>query len=307
MLLEINNPREAIIESYTKPVSYKNYILFRGIVIVCFRQDWLYLGKRNTSFMASTASYIINFNKKNSVFTLTSKKDELKIDAKHKKYDWLKSQEAGRIVKISDKGRWNSSKDYIGLYDEINSSTSKKKSTVKSSVKATKRKAKPVKDNSTELKELKTQLKELQTSNNKLKTENAKLKNEVQLLKKKPLPAKQKPLPVKTKPIKKQPKKYEAKMTATLSYSDKWSYDTSKQTRTLDIEILTNKLTKKPTQSFFKSYLKLTAEKSRYGYVPSMSLGMPISLVSGLYAMSNLKMKDKIKITNISFISIKEW
>ena len=30
MLLEINNPREAIIESYTKPISYKNYILFRG-------------------------------------------------------------------------------------------------------------------------------------------------------------------------------------------------------------------------------------------------------------------------------------
>ena len=136
----------------------------------------LYLGKRNTSFMASTTSYIINFNKKTGVFTLTSTKDELKIDAKHKKYEWLKSQAAGRIVKISDKGRWNSSKDYIGLYDEINSSTSKKKSTVKSSVKATKRKAKPVKDNSTELKELKTQLKELQTSNNKLKTENAKLK-----------------------------------------------------------------------------------------------------------------------------------
>ena len=30
MLLEINNPREAIIESYTKPISYKNYILFKG-------------------------------------------------------------------------------------------------------------------------------------------------------------------------------------------------------------------------------------------------------------------------------------
>ena len=29
MLLEINNPREAIIESYTKPISYKNYILFK--------------------------------------------------------------------------------------------------------------------------------------------------------------------------------------------------------------------------------------------------------------------------------------
>jgi len=36
MLLE-SNPREAIIESYTKTVSYKNYILFRGKVIVCFR------------------------------------------------------------------------------------------------------------------------------------------------------------------------------------------------------------------------------------------------------------------------------
>ena len=250
--------------------------------------------------MASTTPYIINFNKKTGVFTLTSTKDEVKVDAKHKKYEWLKNQEAGRIVKISDKGRWNSSKDYIGLYDEINSYKSKKKSTVKSSVKTTKRKAKPVKDNSTELKELKTQLKELQTSNNKLKTENAKLKNEVKLFKKKPLP-------VKPKAIKKQPKKYEAKMTATLSYSDKWSYDTSKQTRTLDIEILTNKLTKKPTQSFFKSYLKLAAEKSWYGYVPSMSLGMPISKVSGLYAMTNLKMKDKIKITNISFISIKEY
>ena len=46
MLLEIN-PREAIIESYIKPVSYKNYILFRGKVIVCFRQYWLYLGMKH--------------------------------------------------------------------------------------------------------------------------------------------------------------------------------------------------------------------------------------------------------------------
>ena len=37
MLLEINNPREAIIESYYKPISYKNFIIFRGKVIVCFR------------------------------------------------------------------------------------------------------------------------------------------------------------------------------------------------------------------------------------------------------------------------------
>ena len=47
MLLEINNPREAIIESYTKPISYKNYILFKGKLIVCFRQEWLYLDKTN--------------------------------------------------------------------------------------------------------------------------------------------------------------------------------------------------------------------------------------------------------------------
>ena len=46
MLLE-NNPREAIIESYKRPISYKNYILFRGKVIVCFRQDWLYLGMKH--------------------------------------------------------------------------------------------------------------------------------------------------------------------------------------------------------------------------------------------------------------------
>jgi len=37
MQLKTNNPREAIIESYTKPISYKNYILFNGQVIVCFR------------------------------------------------------------------------------------------------------------------------------------------------------------------------------------------------------------------------------------------------------------------------------
>jgi hypothetical protein len=37
MQSKTNNPREAIIESYTKPISYKNYILFRGKVIVCFR------------------------------------------------------------------------------------------------------------------------------------------------------------------------------------------------------------------------------------------------------------------------------
>ena len=248
--------------------------------------------------MASTTSYIINFNKKNSVFTLTSTKDELKIDAKHKKYEWLKSQATGRIVKISDKGRWNSSKDYIGLYDEINSSKSKKKSTVKSSVKTTKRKAKSVKDNSTELKELQTQLKELQALNNKLKIENTKLKNEIQLLKKKALTAKQKPK-LKQKP---QPKKYKAIITATLTKTY-FSHYLEEEKQTKHIEITTEKLHKKPTQSFFKSYLKLAASKGgRYEYTNTFN--MPIERVKGLIIID---MVDKAKISNISFISIEEY
>jgi regulator of replication initiation timing len=264
----------------------------------------LYLGKRNTSFMASTTSYIINFNKKTGVFTLTSTKDELKVDAKHKKYEWLKSQEAGRIVKISDKGRWNSSKDYIGLYDEINSSKSKKKSTVKSSVKATKRKAKPVKDNSTELKELKTQLKELQTSNNKLKTENTKLKNKIQLLEKKPLPAKQKPKP---KPVKKEPKQYKTRITATLKYSDRMYR--RNESKDLDITIITEPQFKKPTQSFFKSYLKFAAADGNNYNGKWPHYGLPIYSVSGLEGRTGLNdfMVTEQKITNISFISIKEY
>jgi regulator of replication initiation timing len=247
--------------------------------------------------MASTTPYIINFNKKNGVFTLTSKKDELKIDAKHKKYEWLKSQTAGRIVKISEKGRWNSSKDYIGLYDEINSSSSKKKtSTVQT-------KTKSVDDKSSEVNELKTQLKELKTSNNKLKTENAELKNEIQLLKKKPLPAKQKPLPVKTKPNpeKKQPKAYKAKITATLKYN--WQrYPHEKREKTINFSIETKKLDKKPTQSFFKSYLKLAAQAGN----TRQKFGMRINNVAFLDNYLNYTGKN-FKITNISFISIKEY
>jgi regulator of replication initiation timing len=254
--------------------------------------------------MASTTPYIINFNKKTGVFTLTSTKDEVKVDAKHKKYEWLKNQEAGRIVKISDKGRWNSSKDYNGLYDEINTSTSKKKSTVKSSVKTTKRKAKPVKDNSTELKELKTQLKELQTSNNKLKTENTKLKNKIQLLEKKPLPAKQKPKP---KPVKKEPKQYKTRITATLKYSERMYR--RNESKDLDITIITEPQFKKPTQSFFKSYLKFAAADGNNYNGKWPHYGLPIYSVSGLEGRTGLNdfMVTEQKITNISFISIKEY
>ena len=50
--------------------------------------------------MSKTTSYIISYNKKTEVFTLTSFKNELNINSEHKKYEWLKGQEAGRIVKI---------------------------------------------------------------------------------------------------------------------------------------------------------------------------------------------------------------
>ena len=33
----VDNPKEAIIESYKRPISYKIYILFKGKVILCFR------------------------------------------------------------------------------------------------------------------------------------------------------------------------------------------------------------------------------------------------------------------------------
>ena len=370
--------------------------------------------------MASTISYIINFNKTTGVYTLTSTKDEVKVDAKHKKYEWLKSQEAGRIVKISDKGRWNSSKDYNGLYDEINSSSSKKKtSTVQT-------KTKSVDDKSSEVNELKTQLKELQTLNNKLKTENSRkpfqflvditldifpkkdydyifvnvidenektlysskffnirycsddwnglrhvildqrpkkiiylafplnekgglpekveitpesngldieslrlirrkikaqtdknwnyqysrneakdkiiqqLKKENQLLKKKVVSVKTKPKP---KPIKKQPKRYKARMTATLSFTD---FFKKKVTEFLPyIEIYTEKLDKKPSQSFFKTYCKLVENK---GYAHSTyKFGMPIKKADGFKMYKIGSLGKNVKITNISFKSIEEY
>ena len=37
MLLKINNPRNAIIESYNRPIAYKNYILLNGKVVVKFK------------------------------------------------------------------------------------------------------------------------------------------------------------------------------------------------------------------------------------------------------------------------------
>jgi len=37
MILKKNNPRQAIIHSYNRPVLYKNHILLNGAVVVKFR------------------------------------------------------------------------------------------------------------------------------------------------------------------------------------------------------------------------------------------------------------------------------
>ena len=36
MILKISNPREAIIQSYTRPIAYKDYILLDGEVVIAF-------------------------------------------------------------------------------------------------------------------------------------------------------------------------------------------------------------------------------------------------------------------------------
>jgi len=36
MIIKENNPRQAIISSYVKPIMYKNFVLIRGKVLVKF-------------------------------------------------------------------------------------------------------------------------------------------------------------------------------------------------------------------------------------------------------------------------------
>ena len=37
MIIKENNPRQAIIDSYNRPILYKNHILLNGAVVVRFR------------------------------------------------------------------------------------------------------------------------------------------------------------------------------------------------------------------------------------------------------------------------------
>ena len=39
MIQRINNPKDALIQSYNKPVAYKDYILYNGVVIVRWRKQ----------------------------------------------------------------------------------------------------------------------------------------------------------------------------------------------------------------------------------------------------------------------------
>ena len=81
------------------------------------------------------------------------------------------------------------------------------------------------------------------------------------------------------------------------------------KSKDLDITIITEPQFKKPTQSFFKSYLKFAAADG-YNYNGKWPhYGLPIYSVSGLKGGTGLNdaMVTEQKITNISFISIKEY
>lgn len=65
-------------------------------------------------------TYTITFDEKKKRYRLTPETGRaILVRADHKKFEWLKSQEKGKIVKISESGRWTSSKDYDGLYDAV--------------------------------------------------------------------------------------------------------------------------------------------------------------------------------------------
>ena len=249
-------------------------------------------------------------------FVLTDQNGvEIKITSKHKKFEWLQSQDSGRVIKISEKGRWNSSKDYDGLYEKVQSSN--KKQTKQSVSKPTTQK--PKTDSSGEINKLKEEIKNLQStiqnqrdelkrlgSNyNELKKEKDVLRAELEatIREKRLQKLKKKSQPSKPKPVAKQ---YRARITATLSYYHKaQSLYPGKRTEALDVKITTHKLFKKPGQSFFKSYLKLAANKSHYR--ASDDLGMDIYSVSGLRTMENYIYYEKFKISGIEFISIDEY
>ena len=74
-----------------------------------------------------TKTYIISFDEKKKHYRLTPETGRvILVRADHKKFEWLKNQESGKVVKINESGRWTASKDYDGLYDTLNNSSKNK-------------------------------------------------------------------------------------------------------------------------------------------------------------------------------------
>ena len=72
-------------------------------------------------------TYTITFDEKKKRYRLTPETGRvILVRADHKKFEWLQNQEKGKIVKISDSGRWTSSKDYDGLYEAVKSLSQEK-------------------------------------------------------------------------------------------------------------------------------------------------------------------------------------
>lgn len=70
--------------------------------------------------MSETKEYIIVFEERRKVYRLIPKTGRvIRVKKDHKKFEWVQQQEPGKVVKINSAGRWTSSKDYNGLYQQI--------------------------------------------------------------------------------------------------------------------------------------------------------------------------------------------
>jgi len=70
--------------------------------------------------MSETKEYIIVFEESRKVYRLIPKTGRvIRVKKDHKKFEWVQQQEPGKVVKINSAGRWTSSKDYNGLYQQI--------------------------------------------------------------------------------------------------------------------------------------------------------------------------------------------
>ena len=70
--------------------------------------------------MSETKTYIIVYDEKKKLYRLVPPAGRvIRIKKDHKKFEWVQQQEAGKVVKINATDRWTSSKDYDGLYEQI--------------------------------------------------------------------------------------------------------------------------------------------------------------------------------------------